>query len=186
VTILLTVQFHPKTGGRGIEWCDETRNATGGCMHACRWEMPDGTIAICYAEDLAENGLAKRGYPHGFEHHYWRPEMLKQLTKGDDPLLIFADSMSDMFASNVPKEHVLAILDTMGKAPHHTFQTLTKAAPQLLKYLDRMPPNLWVGASSPPDCSWAISCLEINKGRCSAEALMRCAMSRNRQEISSG
>lgn len=59
----MTVQFKPKTGSRGIEWCDETRNPTGGCLHQCRWEMPDGTIAICYAENLAEHGVAKKGYP---------------------------------------------------------------------------------------------------------------------------
>ena len=29
----MTVQFNPKTGGRGIEWTDETRNAVGGCLH---------------------------------------------------------------------------------------------------------------------------------------------------------
>jgi protein gp37 len=147
----MTVQYHPKTLGRGIEWCDETRNATGGCMHDCKWQMPDGTIAGCYAKDLAESGVAKKAYPHGFEHHYWRPQALRQLSSGDNPLLIFCDSMSDMFGAKVPAEHVIAILDEMRKAPHHTYQCLTKAAPVLLKYLDRLPPNLWVGVSSPPD-----------------------------------
>jgi protein gp37 len=147
----MTVQFHARSGGRGIEWCDETRNATGGCLHDCKWEMPDGTVAGCYAKELAESGVAKAGYPHGFEHHYWRPSALKGLVAGRDPLLIFCDSMSDMFAPNVPAEHVHAILDAMKKAPHHSYQSLTKAAPQLLKYADRMPPNLWVGVSSPPD-----------------------------------
>lgn len=147
----MTVQFHPKTGGRGIEWCDETRNATGGCLHDCMWKMPDGSIAKCYAKELAESGVAKAGYPHGFEHHYWRPEALKALVAGKEPRLIFCDSMSDMFAPNVPAEHVHAILDAMRLAPHHTYQSLTKAAPQLLKYADRLPPNLWVGVSSPPD-----------------------------------
>lgn len=147
----MTIQYHPKTGGRGIEWTSETRNATGGCMHDCKWEMPDGTVAVCYAKELAESGVAKKAYPEGFEHHYWRPEALKQLVKGDDPLLIFCDSMSDMFAANVPEEQVRAILDAMCEAPHHSYQSLTKAAPQILKYIDDLPPNLWVGVSSPPD-----------------------------------
>src|SRR5262249_35884337 len=47
--------------------------------------------------------------------------------------------------------HVKAVLGEMKKAPHHTYQSLTKAAPQLLKYTDDMPPNQWVGVSSPPD-----------------------------------
>lgn len=55
----MTIQFKPKTGGRGIEWCDETRNATGGCMHDCRWKMPNGEVAVCYAKTLAETGVAR-------------------------------------------------------------------------------------------------------------------------------
>jgi protein gp37 len=106
----LTAQFSPETRSRGIEWCDETRNATGGCMHDCKWLMPDGTVVPCYAKKLAENGVAKKAYPEGFEHHYWRPDALRQLTAGADPLLIFCDSMSDMFAGNVTAEHVRAIL----------------------------------------------------------------------------
>ena len=147
----MTIQFNPKTGGRGIEWCDETPGATGGCLHDCKWEMPDGTVAGCYAKQLAEHGVAKNAYPHGFEHHYWRPGQLKALAAGNTPRLRFIDSMSDLFAPNVPAEHVHAVLDALRAAPHHTFQSLTKAAPQLLKYADRLPPNLWVGVSSPPD-----------------------------------
>ncbi len=147
----MTVQFKPATDGRGIEWCDETRNVLGGCMHECKWKMPDGTVAGCYAKMLAEHGVAKRAYPHGFEHHYWRPEELPKLAAGKTPLLIFCDSMSDLFEVNVPAEHVRAVLGEMKKAPHHTYQSLTKAAPQLLKYTDDMPPNQWVGVSSPPD-----------------------------------
>lgn len=147
----MTVQFKRRTSGRGIEWCDETRNVIGGCMHGCRWLMPDGSIAICYAEQLAEHGVARRAYPHGFQHHYWREEQLRLFARGDDPLLIFCDSMSDMFASNVPAEQVRAILAMMATAPHHSYQSLTKAAPQILKYTNELPVNLWVGVSSPPD-----------------------------------
>ena len=147
----MTVQFKQRTGNRGIEWCDETRNSTGGCMHDCRWEMSDGTVAICYAEDLAEIGVAKSAYPHGFKHHYWRPDQLKALARGMEPLLIFCDSMSDMFAPAVPSDQVRQILAAMQSAPHHTYQSLTKASPQILKYVDDLPPNLWVGVSSPPD-----------------------------------
>ena len=121
-------------------------------MHECQWELPGGQIAICYAKDLAENGVAKQAYPHGFEHHYFRGEKaLKDLVVGKNPELIFCDSMSDMFAVNVPSDQVRAVLGAMRKAPHHAYQSLTKAAPQLLKYLDDLPPNLWAGVSSPPD-----------------------------------
>lgn len=147
----MTVQFNPKTGARGIEWTDRTENAIGGCMHECQWEMPDGTKAICYAKELAENGVAKKAYPEGFEHHYWRPENLKALKAGKDPQLIFPDSMSDMFAHYVPAEQLLQVLASMKQAPHHSYQSLTKAPGQLSKWTKHMPPNLWVGVSSPPD-----------------------------------
>ena len=69
----MTKQFKPKTGGRGIEWSDTTFSPLSGCRHDCRWRIPDGTVAVCYAEDLAERGVAKSKYPQGFKHHYWRP-----------------------------------------------------------------------------------------------------------------
>lgn len=146
----MTVQHKPKTGARGIEWTDRTVNPVGGCHHGCRWQMPDGSVAVCYAETVAEN-LAQRAYPEGFAHHYWRPHQLATLKAGDEPELRFADSMSDLFGHWVPEEQVRAVLAAMAEAPHHTYQSLTKAAPQLLKYVEHMPPNLWVGVSSPPD-----------------------------------
>jgi len=147
----MTVQYKTKTGARGIEWTDRTVNPIRGCVHECQWQMPDGTIAICYAKGLAENGVAKPAYPDGFAHHYFNPGGLSDLVSGAEPQLIFCDSMSDLFAANVPEKDVIAVLEAMRKAPHHTYQSLTKAAPQILKYIDYLPPNLWVGVSSPPD-----------------------------------
>ena len=109
----MPAQFNPKTGGRGIQWTDTTIGTVGGCLHDCRWQMPTGEVAICYAKELAESGVAKQAYPEGFEHHYWRPQALKQLAAGKEPLLIFVDSMSDLFAANVPAEHVKATLAAM-------------------------------------------------------------------------
>jgi protein gp37 len=170
----MTKQFNPRTGGRGIEWTDETRNATGGCPHDCRWEMPDGTVAGCYAKALAESGVAKKAYPRGFAHHYWRPGELKALAAGKSPRLIFCDSTSDLFAPAVPADHVHAVLDAVRGAPHHAYQSLTKAAPQLLKYAERLPPNLWVGVSSPPTGSWAGVSPGCSRPRCCAS---RCGCS---------
>lgn len=147
----MSKQFDPKTKRRGIEWTDKTVGVFGGCLHDCKWEMPDGTVAECYAKSLAESGVAKAAYPEGFEHHYFREKALTQLSGGERPELIFCDSMSDMFAANVPPEQIQRMFSTMRDAPHKAFQSLTKAAPQLLKFTDTMPPNLWVGVSSPPD-----------------------------------
>lgn len=136
-------------GGRGIEWTDYTLNAMSGCQHACRWTMPDGTTAICYAELVAER-VAGAHYPHGFAHHYWHPERLREPGKVKEPARIFIDSMADLFGAWVPAEHIQAVMDMCSEYEQHTFQSLTKNAPRLLQVRD-FPPNLWLGVSSPPD-----------------------------------
>ncbi len=132
---------------RGIEWTDYTWNPIGGCQHGCRWKMPDGTIAICYAEAVAER-VATEVYSQGFAHHYWRPEALDEPLKLKRPAKIFLDSMSDLMGHWVPEEQVRQILDICRQASHHQFQLLTKNAPRLLQF--DFPPNVWVGVSAPP------------------------------------
>lgn len=132
---------------RGIEWTDYTHNVIGGCQHACRWTMPDGSTAICYAEEVAKK--FKTAYPAGFEHHYWHPEKLAEPQRVKQPSRIFIDSMADLFGRWVPAEQIESVLEMARSAPWHTFQSLTKNAPRLLKFA--LPQNLWAGVSSPPD-----------------------------------
>ena len=134
-------------GGRGIEWCDYTWNPVRGCQHGCRWEMPDGSIAECYAETIAER-VAQRAYPRGFEHHYWSPHVLGEPLKLTTPARIFLDSMSDLMGHWIPRDEVQQVLDICAEAPWHTFQILTKNAPRLLEF--EFPQNVWVGVSAPP------------------------------------
>jgi protein gp37 len=134
-------------GSRGIEWTDYTWNAVGGCKHQCRWTMPDGTIAECYAETVANKFT--RAYPHGFEHHYWRPHKLNEPGSVKQPAKVFIDSMSDLMGHWVTSEQIEAVLDTCRQVSQHTYQLLTKNAPRLLQF--DFPPNVWVGVSSPPD-----------------------------------
>lgn len=133
---------------RGIEWTDYTWNAVSGCKHRCRWQMPDETIAICYAEEVALK-VARRAYPEGFEYHYWHEQRLKEPLQIREPARIFLDSMSDLMGHWVPDEQVEAILEITRQARWHTFQLLTKNAPRLLKF--DFPDNVWLGVSSPPD-----------------------------------
>ncbi len=142
----------------GIEWTKTvladgterqgyTHNVIGGCQHACRWTMPDGSTAICYAEEVAKK--FRTAYPEGFEHHYWHPEKLDDPLKVKQPSRIFIDSMADLFGRWVPAEQIEAVLAMARSASWHTFQALTKNAPRLLKF--DLPANLWAGVSSPPD-----------------------------------
>lgn len=114
--------------------------------------MPDGSMAICYAEDTA-NKVAQAAYPQGFEHHYWHPDRLNEPVKLKTAAKIFCDSMSDLFGAWVPGSQREAVLEIMRKADWHTFQSLTKAPAIMLKHQDEygdMPDNLWAGASVPP------------------------------------
>ncbi len=129
-------------GRRGFTW-----NAIGGCLHDCKWEMPDGSIAECYAKTIAEEKF-KSAYPRGFESHYWRPHLLNEPLKEKEPAGIFLDSMADLMGHWTPVEQVNAVLDICRQASWHTFQLLTKNAPRLLQF--DFAPNVWVGASVPP------------------------------------
>lgn len=147
------------TSASSIEWTRIVRNGVGlrgftwnpvaGCQHGCRWTMPDGREAICYAENTAESGVAKSAYPEGFAHHYFHPNRLNDPLKVKEPAGIFLDSMSDLMGQWVPAEQIQQVLDVCAQAYWHTFQLLTKNAPRLRRF--EFPPNVWVGVSSPPD-----------------------------------
>lgn len=130
-------------GRRGFTW-----NVVSGCMHDCRWLMPDGSVAICYAKTVAER-VAQHAYPHGFEHHYFHPDRLNEPLKQKEGAGIFLDSMADLMGANVPAEQIEQVLDVCRRAEQHIFFLLTKNAPRLAKF--KFPRNVWVGASSPPD-----------------------------------
>jgi protein gp37 len=138
----------------GIEWTHPygrpgfTWNVISGCLHDCRWNMPDGVQAVCYAGTVA-NRVAQKAYPQGFVHHYWHPERLEEPLRQKEPAGIFLDSMSDLMGRWVPEEQIHQVLDVCARAEQHIFFLLTKNAPRLLKF--QFPPNVWVGVSTPPD-----------------------------------
>ena len=141
---------------KGIEWTrvpgedgeplpGYTWNPTGGCMHGCTWQMPDGSITECYAKTIAERFT--RAYYNGFEHHYWRPHNLNAPLKVKDRAGIFVGSMADLFGHWVPEEQIRQVLDVMTQATWHTFQTLSKFPIRLPEF--SFPDNVWVGVSLP-------------------------------------
>lgn len=134
----------------GIEWTDYTWNPIAGCLRGCRWTMPDGKVAVCYAEAVA-GGLAQKAYPNGFEHHYCHSERLSEPAGLKAPAKIFAVSMGDLFGHWVPELHVKGVLCAAQKNAHHTFQLLTKSPARARVGKFTLPTNVWLGASSPPD-----------------------------------
>jgi DNA repair photolyase len=137
---------------RGIEWCDYTWNPLVGCLHGCRWIMPSGKEAICYAETQVEGHWLDKTYPGGFETIYWKPERLNQPLNVKKPSKIFVGSLTDVFGHWQETAHIEAVLDICRKASQHTFQFLTKN-PVRVKLFD-IPQNCWIGASTPPDFMW--------------------------------
>ncbi len=129
----------------GVELPGYTWNPTGGCFHGCTWKMPDGSITECYAKTIAERFTS--GYPHGFEHHYWRPHSLDAPRKLKTPAGIFVGSMADLFGHWVPEEQIVQVLNAMEDAHWHTFQTLSKFPIRLPEFT--FPENVWVGVSLP-------------------------------------
>ena len=123
-----------------------TWNPVTGCMHRCRWPKSDGSMEICYAEKIA-NGIAKKSFPQGFEHHYFHENRLDDPIKKKDPAGIFTVSMGDLFGSQVPQKDIEAVLDVMRKASWHIFQALTKYPGRLEQF--EFPDNCWAGISSP-------------------------------------
>lgn len=144
----------------GIGWTrvwgnDEgyTWNPIDGCRTGCEFVMPDGSEAICYAKSIAENVRLRSDYffPTGhFEDIEFHENRLDEPIKHKAPSGIFLASMSDWMAPGVKDEWRDKILEAMRQCPQHRFLTLTKHAPQLLKYQDRIPENVWIGASMPP------------------------------------
>lgn len=149
---------------RGIEWTDYTWNPISGCFHACQWAMPDGSIANCYAEDVATR-VAGSAYPHGFEHHYWKPEALEEPAKLRKSSRIFVGSMADVFGHWVPEEQINAVLSVCRHNPQHTFQFLTKNPRRVLQFDWRIPKNCWIGASTPPDFMWGKALSDVQRQR---------------------
>ena len=142
---------------KGIEWTRVRRadgsvlpgytwNPTGGCLHGCTWEMPDGSVTECYAKTVAGR-IARNSYVHGFEHHYWRPHALRDPLRLKDSAGIFVGSMADLFGHWVPREQIDQVLDVMRAADWHIFQTLSKYPLHLPDF--KFPNNVWVGVSLP-------------------------------------
>lgn len=138
---------------RGIEWTQihgrpgYTSNPIKGCKHECRWRMPDGTIAICYAEEVA-NKLAQSAYPGGFANVRFDAKELEAIEKLKEPAGIFIDSMSDLLGASVPELCVEQVIMTMERCRQHVFFVLTKQPGNLAKFT--FPPNVLVGVSAPP------------------------------------
>jgi protein gp37 len=64
-------------------------------------------------------------------------------------MMIFVNSMSDLFHEAIPESFIKRVFETMVKADWHVFQILTKRAERLAYMAPELPwpPNVWQGVS---------------------------------------
>ena len=126
-----------------IEWTQATWNPTRGCSRV------SAGCDNCYAERMATRfsgpGLYAEGFAkwvHGQPHWTGRveliPNMLGKPLGWQEPLLIFVNSMSDLFHEALPFQDIDQVFAVMARCPQHTFQVLTKRADRMRKYSNRV------------------------------------------------
>jgi protein gp37 len=127
-----------------IEWTESTWNPITGCT-----KVSPG-CKHCYAERMARRlqAMGQRNYVNGFNPTL-HPRMLELPMRWTKPQMIFVNSMSDLFHTDVPLEFIQDTVDVMRRASWHTFQVLTKRSGRLLQLDPELswPRNAWMGVS---------------------------------------
>jgi protein gp37 len=100
----------------------------------------------CYAERIALR--FPRTFPDGFRVTL-KQNTLDLPSRWRRPRLVFVNSMSDLWHSDVPDEFIARVFAVMNRNPRHTFQVLTKRAERLarMRNVVTWSANIWVGVS---------------------------------------
>jgi len=127
-----------------IEWTRATWNPVTGCTKI------SAGCKHCYAERFAKR-LQRMGstrYQNGFRLTL-HEDLIDAPKRWKKPLLIFVNSMSDLFHERVPDEFIERVFRTMNECEHHVFQVLTKRSGRLREFAPRVKwtPNIWMGVS---------------------------------------
>lgn len=127
-----------------IEWTEVTWNPITGCS-----KISEGCLN-CYAERMSRRlkAMKNKRYKNGFELTV-HEDLFEEPLKWKKPRMIFVNSMSDLFHSNVSDEEILKIFDVMNRADQHIFQVLTKRAERLLELSSKIKwtKNIWLGVT---------------------------------------
>jgi protein gp37 len=142
-----------------IEWTDATWNPVAGCT------ILTAGCTNCYAMRMAARleamgmekyaGLTRKsgGRAKWTGRIYLDWKSLSIPMSWAKPRLVFVNSMSDLFHSDVPVDFVGAVWKVMAETPRHTYQILTKRPDRMLEVVPRLPklPNVWLGTSIEDD-----------------------------------
>lgn len=127
-----------------IEWTELTWNPTTGC------DKISSGCKFCYAEIMSRRlkAMGVEKYKEGFKVRT-HESALRAPYGWKKPALVFVNSMSDLFHSDVPIEFIKRVFEVMEECPHLTFQVLTKRADRLADLAEQLnwAPNIWMGVS---------------------------------------
>jgi protein gp37 len=124
-----------------IEWADKVWNPTTGCDRVT--PGCDNCYALTMAGRLKGMGQAKyqtdgdprtSGPGFGLTIH---DDALSIPLRWKKPRLIFVNSMSDLFHKDVPDEFIARVWQSMGAAPQHRYQILTKRHGRMRSWVRR-------------------------------------------------
>lgn len=138
-----------------IEWTEATWNPVAGCS------ILSPGCTNCYAMRMAARleamgmekyaGLTRKSggrakWTGKIKLDEASLELPKKWKRGR---LIFVNSMSDLFHTDVPAAFVERVFRAMADAPQHTFQVLTKRPERLVELSARLPwpAHVWMGVS---------------------------------------
>lgn len=136
-----------------IEWTEATWNPTTGCDRTS--PGCDNCYALTLAKRLKAMGQPKyqadgdartSGPGFGLTLH---EDALKTPLGWRESRVIFVNSMSDLFHSDVPVDFIRRVFDVMAATPQHTYQLLTKRSKRLAELAPKLewPANVWMGVS---------------------------------------
>jgi protein gp37 len=127
-----------------IEWTNASWNPVTGCT-----KVSPG-CKHCYAERMAHRlkAMGQPNYANGFRLAL-HDRMLERPLTWKQPMLIFVNSMSDLFHKDVPPGFIQQVFAVMRQAEWHHFQVLTKRSERLLALNEQLdwPKNVWMGVS---------------------------------------
>ena len=140
-----------------IEWTDATWNPVAGCT------VLTAGCTNCYAMRMAARleamgvekyaGLTRKsgGRAKWTGKIFLDWSSLDTPARWSKPRMIFVNSMSDLFHSDVPASFIAAVWKAMEATPQHTYQILTKRPDRMADILPakefRKLPNVWLGTS---------------------------------------
>jgi protein gp37 len=139
------------SGFTSISWTNATWNPVAGCTRATAG--CDHCYAFALHDKRHKAHLAGQAMPAQYAKPYSEmqllPERLSWPGKQKKPMMIFVNSMSDLFHSDVPEEYIRQVFAVMRAAHWHTFQVLTKRAGRLRQLGPSLdwPSNVWMGVS---------------------------------------